>query len=178
MTKQEIFEVIEENFNTLAAEHSGTTKASQQRARKAAMKIKNLINVISKMNVYQTIPPYNLSWMKSRTFFNQILKEEAITSTEVSLYLAPSPIHGEGDFTGKHMPEGTDLGIAQIKQPEGHDITPLGKYHNHSAAPNCTNVTKGDNHHLVALRDIEPDEEITVDYTLQSDLEQPGDDWL
>ena len=35
------------------------------------------------MNVYQTIPPYNLSWMKSRTFFNQILKEEAINLIDI-----------------------------------------------------------------------------------------------
>ena len=30
MTKQEIFEIIEENFNILSAEYSGTTKASQK----------------------------------------------------------------------------------------------------------------------------------------------------
>ena len=29
MTKQEIFEIIEANFNILAEEHVGTTKASQ-----------------------------------------------------------------------------------------------------------------------------------------------------
>ena len=33
MTKNEIFEVIETNFNILAAENDGTTKASQARAR-------------------------------------------------------------------------------------------------------------------------------------------------
>ena len=76
------------------------------------------------------------------------------------------------------MPKGTDLGIAHIKQPEGYDITPLGRYHNHSATPNCASILNGNNRHLVTLRDIEPDEEITVDYTLQPDLEQPGDDWL
>ena len=41
MTKQEIFEVIEENFNILAAENDVTTKASQGRARKAAQAIKD-----------------------------------------------------------------------------------------------------------------------------------------
>ena len=43
MTKQEIFEVIEENFNTLAENNNGTTKASQARARKAAQAIKRVI---------------------------------------------------------------------------------------------------------------------------------------
>jgi len=54
MSKQELFEAIEENFNTLVAEHSGTTKASQQRARKAAMKIKNLISPYKKASVAES----------------------------------------------------------------------------------------------------------------------------
>ena len=51
MNKQELFEAIEANFNTLAEEHVGTTKASQQRARKAAMAIKNLITDYKKASV-------------------------------------------------------------------------------------------------------------------------------
>ena len=43
MTKQEIFEIIEENFNILAAENNGTTKASQARTRKATQAIKRII---------------------------------------------------------------------------------------------------------------------------------------
>ena len=54
MSKQELFEAIEENFNTSAAENSGTTKASQQRARKAAMKIKNLITAYKKASVAES----------------------------------------------------------------------------------------------------------------------------
>ena len=109
--------------------------------------------------------------------WRRFINEEVVTSTEVSLYLAPSPIHGNGVFTGKHMPKGTDLGIAHTKHGESYDITPLGKHHNHSYEPNCASVLNGGSRHLVALRDMEPDEEITVDYTLQQDLEQPGDDW-
>ncbi len=51
MTKQDIFEIIEENFNILAAENSGTTKASQARARKAAGEIKKLITPYKKANM-------------------------------------------------------------------------------------------------------------------------------
>lgn len=54
MTKQEIFEVIEENFNTLAENNSGTTKASQQRARKAAGEIKKLITDYRKASVAES----------------------------------------------------------------------------------------------------------------------------
>ena len=37
MTKHEIYEQIVEQFNILQGENNGTTKASQQRARKAAL---------------------------------------------------------------------------------------------------------------------------------------------
>ena len=43
MTKDQIFEVIEENFNILAENNSGTTKKSQGIARKAAQAIKRVI---------------------------------------------------------------------------------------------------------------------------------------
>jgi len=156
--------------------------AAKKMSDKEAKSIADQLNSIAKTSPQQASQPESMvaENLEKAVFdkWREFLKEEAITSTEVSLYLAPSPIHGEGVFTGKHMPEGTDLGIAHIKQSEGHEVTSLGKYHNHSATPNCANVLKGDKRHLVALRDIGPDEEITVDYTLQSDLEQPGDDWL
>ena len=54
MTKDELFEVIETNFNTLAENNAGTTKASQQRARKAAGEIKKLITDYRKASVAET----------------------------------------------------------------------------------------------------------------------------
>ncbi len=54
MTKQEIFEVIEANFNILAAENNGTTKASQARARKAAQAIKRVITDYKKASVAES----------------------------------------------------------------------------------------------------------------------------
>jgi|TARA_R110001583_G_scaffold16017_3_gene65046 hypothetical protein len=54
MNKQEIFEIIEENFNILAAEHVGTTKASQARARKAAQAIKRVITDYKKASVAES----------------------------------------------------------------------------------------------------------------------------
>ena len=51
MTKQEIFEQIAAQFQLLEAENSGTTKASQQRARKAAGEIKKLITPYKKANM-------------------------------------------------------------------------------------------------------------------------------
>lgn len=54
MSKQEIFESIEGHFNTLAENNAGTTKASQQRARKAAGEIKKLITDYRKASVAET----------------------------------------------------------------------------------------------------------------------------
>jgi hypothetical protein len=54
MTKQEIFEQIEGHFNTLAENNAGSTKASQQRARKAAGEIKKLITDYRKASVAET----------------------------------------------------------------------------------------------------------------------------
>jgi len=52
--KQELFEAIEANFNELAENNAGTTKASQQRARKAAGEIKKLITPYKKANMEAT----------------------------------------------------------------------------------------------------------------------------
>jgi hypothetical protein len=51
MTKQEIFEQIDTLYQTFTAENAGTTKASQQRARKAAGEIKKLITPYKKANM-------------------------------------------------------------------------------------------------------------------------------
>ena len=52
--KQELFEAIEANFNELAENNALTTKASQQRARKAAGEIKKLITEYRKASVAET----------------------------------------------------------------------------------------------------------------------------
>ena len=55
--KQELFEAIEANFNELAENNAGTTKASQQRARKAAGAIKKLITPYKKANMAEAGKP-------------------------------------------------------------------------------------------------------------------------
>lgn len=52
--KQELFEAIEVNFTELAENNAGTTKASQQRARKAAGEIKKLITDYRKASVEES----------------------------------------------------------------------------------------------------------------------------
>jgi len=54
MTKHEIYEQIVEQFNILVGENNGSTKASQQRARKAAGAIKKLITPYRKASVSES----------------------------------------------------------------------------------------------------------------------------
>ena len=53
----------------------------------------------------------------------------------------------------------------------------MGKLHNHSDNPNCHNELIGNKRFLVASRNIDRDEELTTNYRLQPDLEQPQDSW-
>ena len=57
MSKTEIFNQIVEQFNILQGENNGTTKASQQRARKAAGEIKKLITPYKKANMAEAGKP-------------------------------------------------------------------------------------------------------------------------
>jgi hypothetical protein len=50
--------------------------------------------------------------------------------------------------------------------------------YNHSAEPNCYNKRVGDQRFLVTIRPIKAGEELTGDYRLQPDLEQPQPGWI
>ena len=81
-----------------------------------------------------------------------------------------SPINGLGLFATEVISENTLLGIIHIPikgEKNGYFRTPLGGFGNHSDTPNCFKVTlENDNSWIGAIRDIEPDEEITWRYTL------------
>tara|TARA_X000001316_G_C922409_1_gene37735 strand:- start:6663 stop:6830 length:168 start_codon:yes stop_codon:yes gene_type:complete len=54
MNKQELFEQINSLYETFVEEHNGTTKASQQRARKSIGEIKKLITDYRKASVAES----------------------------------------------------------------------------------------------------------------------------
>jgi hypothetical protein len=117
-----------------------------------------------------------------REYIRSLLEQSGNTQTQPNLIdkleISESPIHGSGIFARDFIPAHTDLGPAQIKRIDGgYDITTLGKYHNHSNNPTCYNNLLGDTRHLFSQHDLSPGEEITVNYRLQSDLEQPQSDW-
>jgi hypothetical protein len=79
-----------------------------------------------------------------------------------------SPIAGLGLFATERITAGTYIGIIHIVQDEGNVIrTPLGGFGNHSDTPNCFKIKLENNNSWIgAIRDIEPNEEITWRYTL------------
>lgn len=94
------------------------------------------------------------------------------------LSISDSPIHGHGVFAADFIPAGTNLGAAQIKRTgTGYDVTDLGRYHNHSDNPSCYNEMLGSTRYLITSIDLFPGDEVTIDYRLQPDLEQPKHNW-
>ena len=54
MSKQEVFEQIDALYETFKTENAGTTKASQQRARKALGGLKKLVTEYRKASVAES----------------------------------------------------------------------------------------------------------------------------
>lgn len=106
------------------------------------------------------------------------------------VYVAPSPVHGRGVFAGRRFDEGEEIEAAPVltvpADVKDHlDWTPLwgyyfewrdgavgvalgfGSLYNHSWEPNARydQDFDADIVRFTALRAIEPDEEITINYT-------------
>jgi hypothetical protein len=88
-----------------------------------------------------------------------------------------SKIQGKGVFSKQDLNPGDYIGKAHTinKLYTDYDFTDLGKNHNHSDSPNVQNVLIGNERHFVAIKPIKKGQEITTDYRLQPDLEQPED---
>ena len=85
------------------------------------------------------------------------------------LTIRESEIQGLGLFSTQKIKKGV-IGIGWVKNeyfPNGYVRTPLGGFVNHSDDPNCTKMVH-DGAGVVwleALRDIEPEEELTTKYS-------------
>ena len=86
------------------------------------------------------------------------------------LRIQKSRIQGYGLFAIDSIKEGTNLGLSHVIVDEEIIRTPLGGFINHSEEPNCVKKCERTIHgrskyHLITLRDIEAQEELTVRYT-------------
>jgi hypothetical protein len=92
----------------------------------------------------------------------------------------PSNINGNGLIATRSIPAGTEIGISHQIDENLKGITvggwkmnrPIGNY-NHSYTPNCYLKDYNDCKTLVAEKDIAIGEELTADYTLALEFEQP-----
>ena len=86
------------------------------------------------------------------------------------LTIKTSPISGQGLFASEKIQANTLIGIIHHPRKESEDgyiRTPLGGFGNHSDDPNCFKLLmEGDTWWIGASKDIEPDEELTWQYTL------------
>ena len=84
-----------------------------------------------------------------------------------------SKIQGDGMFTTRPFKKGEMIGLAH---EDDQPATELGKMHNHDEA-NPTMISRkiGNQRYVFANRDLEPGEELTTNYRMQPELEQPED---
>jgi len=87
------------------------------------------------------------------------------------IFQAPSDIEGDGMFAGRSFKQGELIGLAH---KGGQPVTQLGKMHNHNEeSPTMMSKKVGDQRFVYALKDLKEGEELTTNYRMQPELEQP-----
>ena len=133
-----------------------------------------------KLKYGKLLPNTRAELEEIRDTLNEMLVDRGLTypSQKYIMYrplpdyvtIRESSITGLGLFATKKILAGTYIGIVHIineNDSDGITRTPLGGFGNHSDNPNCFKIILGQTKTWIgALRDIEPDEEITWKYTL------------
>ena len=88
------------------------------------------------------------------------------------VYVDKSNIAGDGLFASQDIKKGEKIGTAHVN---GQPTPVVGKKHNHSEKPNMISKKKGNTRDVHAKRNIRKGEELTTDYRMQPELEQPED---
>ena len=80
---------------------------------------------------------------------------------------------GKGLFTNASFKKGELIGLAHVDDQPASEI---GRNHNHNEKnPTANNIKNGNKRYLIASRNLKPGEEITTNYRMQPELEQPED---
>tara|TARA_R110000765_G_scaffold34189_4_gene77662 strand:- start:113 stop:445 length:333 start_codon:yes stop_codon:yes gene_type:complete len=100
-----------------------------------------------------------------------------------------SPIHGSGVFAAENIEAEVTLFETHVLGERvivsGHlkgsdlwvNISPNCQYNHSKKNTNCRSETRDGFKFLVTIREIEKGEELLVDFTLDTDLEQPQEGW-
>jgi SET domain-containing protein len=112
------------------------------------------------------------------TKFLKAIKENEDNTEIKNFKIDNSNIHGKGVIATKKIKPGDFINIALFK---GHDddfhTTAFGAHLNHSYEPNARTRFEGDYYRTYSTSEINPGDEITVDYTKNKALEQPEKEW-
>jgi SET domain len=92
------------------------------------------------------------------------------------LYIDKSDIEGQGLFTTIKILENEILGTSHIKLGDELLRLPLGGFINHADNPNCKLITikesktNSQKFYLTSIQDINPNQELTIDYNVSAIL--------
>ena len=81
------------------------------------------------------------------------------------LFIANSPVAGQGIFSQKSLKVGTELGLSHLIIGEEIFRTPLGGFLNHSDFPNCQKYKVDDKNYVKVIKPVGPMEELFLNYT-------------
>jgi len=119
-----------------------------------------------------------MSNIKLITSFLEAIKKNADNVEIKNFKIDKSNIHGKGVIATKKLKKGDFINVALFRAHDNYyDTTVFGAHLNHSYSPNARTRFEGEYYRTYAISDIEPGDEITVDYTKNKELEQPEPEW-
>jgi SET domain-containing protein len=87
-----------------------------------------------------------------------------------------STIHGYGLIATKDISKDTDIGLSHVgigfvnERLVAGETSDIGHFQNHNLNPNCINKIVGENLHMVTMKKVRKDEELTIDFTKNFDI--------
>ncbi len=97
------------------------------------------------------------------------MEEDNYRPLPMEVTVKNSSIEGLGLFSTQIISRGTNLGVSHVENSDFEDNrirTPLGGFINHSQDSNSELIQIGKYYYLLINRDVMPDEEILLTYTL------------
>jgi hypothetical protein len=130
-----------------------------------------------KVSILKRVPFMDNSLIRS--FKKLIEKKISMDGALVQNFkIDDSDIHGKGVIATKEIEPGERINVALFKGKEkGYHTTRFGAHINHSSKPNARTKKEEDQYVTYSEKKINPDDEITVDYTVNPELEQPDPSW-
>ena len=112
-----------------------------------------------------------------RKFLEAIKNKNGRTEEIKNFEIKDSDIQGKGVFSTKKISPGEFINIALFKTDDFYDTTTFGGMINHCSKPNCRTRYEGEYYRTYATKNINPGDELTVDYSLNKTLQQPEPGW-